>query len=212
MNRENGQDIHEAVYAKNVLEFVTVASEYCGYLEIAESKSAKEFAGRATKILALLYLKASMLEKPNPLFDESVEAFVSEEDYHSIRNKVAQIVGAHDDFLEVFHEDIQYSDGPVRATISEDLADIYQYLKNFTSIYALGIEDLMHDGLAECMQYFEEYWGQKLVNVLRALHQLKYQETDDEWEQDNETKNEDSKRNFFTRRQADYGEEFDERE
>lgn len=211
MNKEQGHDLQTIVYAKNVLEFVTVASEYCGYLEITDFANAKEFANRSLKILALLYLKASMVQKPDSLYDESVEAFVTEEDYHSIRNRVAQIVGNQDDYLEVFHEDIKYSDGPIRATISENMADIYQYMKNFTSIYAMGLEDLMNDGLAECMGYFEEFWGQKLVNVMRALHQLKYAETEEEWEYDNDSKNEDSKGNFFTRRQADYGEEFDER-
>lgn len=211
MDREEGLDLHGIVYDKNVLEFATVASEYCGYLEISENVSASDFADRTLKILSLLYLKALMIKKPDHLFEENVEAFVTEETYHAIRNKVAQNVGVADDYLEVFHEDIQYSDGPVRATISEDLADIYQYLKNFTELYSMGSEELMNDGLSDCMGYFEEFWGQKLVNVMRALHQLKFQQKDDDWENENEIRNENSKGNFFTKRQSDYGEEFDGR-
>lgn len=209
MDREEGQDLHGIVYDKNVLEFTTVASEFCGYLEISEKVEAKEFADRTLKVLSLLYLKALLIKKPNALFEENVEAFVTEENYHAIRNKVALNVGVADDYLEVFHEDIQYSDGPVRATISENLADIYQYLKNFTALYSMGTEELMNDALSECMGFFEEYWGQKLVNVMRALHQLKFQQEDENWENENEIRNENSKGNFFTKRQSDYGEEFD---
>ncbi len=34
----------------------------------------------------------------------------------------------------------------------------------------------MSDALWECKKNFEEFWGQKLVNVLRAIHTLLYSE------------------------------------
>ena len=34
----------------------------------------------------------------------------------------------------------------------------------------------MNDALWECKNNFEEFWGQKLVNVLRAIHSLVYSE------------------------------------
>lgn len=204
MGEAEEQDLNSIVYSKDVLEFVTVASEYCGYLEIGGGQDSKEFVDKTLKLLSLLYLKASFIQKPETLFEEGVEAFVSEEEYHFVRNNVATIIGAGDDYLEVFHPDIQYSDGPVRATISEDLADIYQYLKNFTTLYGMGTEDLMNDGLAEVMNYFEEFWGQKLVNVQRALHQLKYQPKDDLWE--DEGREEPKERDdFYTRMQKEWG-------
>ncbi len=194
------KDFHN-VYGKDVLEMVTVASEFCGFLELTEHQSKKEFIDKIAKILALLYLKTTMVNKPERVFDEPVEAFVTEEDYHQIQNNVSNTMGADDDYLEVFHPDIQYSDGPVRASISEDLADIYQYLKNLTSLFGMGTEEIMNDALCECLDYFGEHWGQKLVNVLRALHQAKYQSQESEENSDNPDERDD----FYTRFQNEWG-------
>jgi hypothetical protein len=32
----------------------------------------------------------------------------------------------------------------------------------------------MNDSLVVCREHFEEYWGQRLVNTMRALHSVKY--------------------------------------
>ena len=67
-----------------------------------------------------------------------------------------------------------YSDTPIKKCISEDLADIYQDLKDFIFVFQLGYNETMHDSLAICKEHFALYWGQKLVNTLRALHDVKY--------------------------------------
>jgi hypothetical protein len=36
----------------------------------------------------------------------------------------------------------------------------------------------MNDALVECVEHFEEFWGQQLVNVLRAVHMLVYSNVD----------------------------------
>ena len=38
----------------------------------------------------------------------------------------------------------------------------------------------MHDALAQCREHFMEYWGQTLVNTMRALHEVKYSKNEDE--------------------------------
>ena len=40
----------------------------------------------------------------------------------------------------------------------------------------------MNDALYVCIENFKSYWGQKLVNVLRALHSLKYTTSPDSLE------------------------------
>ena len=79
-----------------------------------------------------------------------------------------------DDYLEVFLDDMAYSDTPIRQTISEGLADIYQPLRDFLEVYRLGLEYTMNDALVICREQFAEYWGQRLLNVLRALHAVRY--------------------------------------
>ena len=40
-------------------------------------------------------------------------------------------MGEKDDYLEVFNDDIEYSDQPITEFVSENLADKYQDIKNF---------------------------------------------------------------------------------
>jgi len=80
---------------------------------------------------------------------------------------------------------MQYSDLALEASISENIADIYQDLKDFILAYRIGTLDVMNDALWMCRNNFEQYWGQKLVNGLRAIHNLVYgiteiDETNDE--------------------------------
>ena len=63
-------DAHQIVYSKNVVEFVTVASEYCISVENVAKISAEANLQKMEKLLPLLYLKASMLPKPERILDE----------------------------------------------------------------------------------------------------------------------------------------------
>ena len=70
--------------------------------------------------------------------------------------------------------DMAYSDEPIKKNISEDLADIYQDIKDFIFVFQLGLNETMNDSLAICQENFGLLWGQKLVNTMRALHDVKY--------------------------------------
>lgn len=159
---------------RNVVEFVTVAAEFCAFLEQAEQCSRLDFVSVSLKILPLLYIKASLLEKMESEEDEEIESIVSEDDYCVIRISIAGILGEQDDYLDVFVEEMKYSDRPVLKTISEDLADIYQDIRNFVEVFKMGLDSTMRESLAKVQQNFELYWGQTLVNTMRALHDVKY--------------------------------------
>ncbi len=173
-------DFDSPVYHKHSIEFVTVASEFCRFLENASAVPADEFLDKAVKIMPLLYLKATLLPDAVQHFDEEIERFVDEMAYMEIREQLLTVLGPSDNFLEVFHEDMRLSDTPILCSVSELLADIYQDVKDFVSTYQLGVTEIMNDGLVLCKSSFEKYWGQKLVNVLRALHSVRYNTNDDE--------------------------------
>ncbi len=162
------------IYSSATIEFITVANEYCGFLELQNQFPAKDFVDKSTKLLPLLYLKACLLPKFEPRLDDVPEKFVSEYDYNHINNNIAEKLGEHNDFLEVFHDDMQYSDTPILSSVSENLCDIYQDLKNTLSNFELAAEDVMNDAMFECQSNFETLWGQALVNALRALHQMRF--------------------------------------
>ena len=163
-----------SVYDQNIIEFVTVAVQTCLFLENVQENERDGFVDKATKLLPLLYLKARMVP---PIEDEDEDDgelmhFVAEEDYNYVASGVAGLLGSDDAYLEVFMEDMRYSDTPVTAFISENLADIYQELKDMAGNYQTGHEPVMLQAVSQCIDSFREHWGQKTLNALRALHQL----------------------------------------
>ena len=170
----------QTIFDKNVIEFVTVAAEFCAFLKRAERMKRSDFVDTSLKILPLLYLKASMLPKCETIGEEVLETYVTEEIYEILRINLAELMGDKDDYLDVFVQDMVYSDQPIKKSISEDLADIYQDIKDFIFVFQLGLNETMNDSLAICQENFGMLWGQKLVNTLRALHDVKYSQQDEE--------------------------------
>ena len=152
---------------------MTVAAEYCAFLEQVYDKEPSRVVDVLCKLLPLVYLKATMLSEAEPegLYLEEV---VTEPDYDAIRQMLSEKFGENDDYLEVFVEDMKYSDTPVRRCISEDMADIYQALKNFVHSYRSGLDEVMDEAVAVCAEGFRTYWGQTLTNTLRAVHNVRY--------------------------------------
>ena len=178
------EQISQVIFDKNSIEFVTVAAEYCGFIERSRGADRKTFVDTALKILPLLYLKASLIPECELIGEDDLEVFVTEDDYEYVRCAVAHVLGPQDDYLEVFHPDMAYSDMPIKKCISEDLADIYQDLKDFISVFQLGMNVTMNDSLCVCKEHFAEFWGQRLVNTMRALHDVKYNTSADDEELD----------------------------
>ena len=176
----------QVIFDRDVIEFVTVAAEFCKYLEQAEGKQRTTFVDTTLKILPLLYLKATLLPPCETLGEDLPEHYVTEETYEVLRMTLAGILAEKDAYLDVFMEDMKYSDQPITRYISEDLADIYQDIKDFIFVFQLGLNETMHDALAICQENFRLYWGQKLVNTLRALHEARYLQGDEEEDMDNE--------------------------
>lgn len=164
----------QIIFNRNTVEFVTVAAEYCAFLERVEGMKQKQFVDTMLKILPLLYLKASMLPDVELLGDEDLENYVTEEIYEILRINISTILAEKDDYLEVFLPEMAYSDTPIKKTISEDLADIYQDIKDFIFVFQLGFNETMNDALYNVKESFGLLWGQKLVNTMRALHDVRY--------------------------------------
>ena len=166
------------IYEKNTLEFVTVALEFCTLIEATDKQTLFTFTDKAVKILPLLYLKATLLpfnEQPDEE-DSELEHFITEKTYEAIQQRLSRLFGEYDPFLETFHPDIQWSDTPIAITISEQLADVYQDIGDFAGLFRQENEKIMRQALAACEVNFRLYWGQKLLNALKALHVVRFHE------------------------------------
>ena len=183
-------DKEDIVFSRNTVEFVTVAAEYCAFLERANEYTRKELVDTLLKLLPLLYLKAQMLSSEERINDDDFEDFVTEDSYEVLRITLAEILSDKDAYLDVFVAEMKYSDTPVTKNISEDLADIYQDIKNFVCLFQVGINETMHDAVLQCREHFAQYWGQTLVNTLRALHEIEYNTPEEENEEQDYTNDE----------------------
>lgn len=88
MEKENNP-----IYERNTLEFVTVALEFCTFVENAGNTGLFDFLDKAVKILPLLYLKATLLPEAEEDEDAEPELTVTEDMYESVRNRIAGLLG-----------------------------------------------------------------------------------------------------------------------
>lgn len=163
----------QQIYTPQALEFITISTEFCKQLEQANEAESKEFIAVMCKLLPMVYVKASLVGE----VEESsgfVQEYVTEEDYNFVRSAVANLMGEDDEYLDTFKDDFKYSEAPILCAISESLADVYQPLRNLVEIYRQGYDDAMEVALFEAIEQFKLYWGQTLLNVLRALHTVLY--------------------------------------
>lgn len=167
------QQAPKNIYSRPVLDFVTVSTEYCKLVENLNDTTLPDFLRIIRPMLSMLYLKATMVQD----YDEG-EGYntpaVTEEDYNYIRTHIHDLLGVDDDFLDTFVEDFKYSDQPILCTVSENLADIYQALRDMVETFRGGYEDAMTVALYDTLESFRYEWGQKLLGALRALHQVQH--------------------------------------
>lgn len=161
-------------HSKDIMEFVTVGFEFCKRIENVNSTKRKDFIDSMLKILPLLYVKSQIVLNFQTDEDFYLEHIVTEADYNAIQNSIADTMSTYDDFLDVFQEDMKYSDEPIHCTVSECLADIYQELADFLYVFKQDNEESTYAALCEISDSFAERWGQILVNVMRPLHETKY--------------------------------------
>jgi len=203
------EGFEHVVYSKSVIEFVTIANEFCATLESCEKNSRKEFLEKTQKLLPLLYLKGALLPQVESELDDAIEKFVNEGDWEFIHTRVQRKLGPLDEYLEVFVEEMRESDSPILASISENFADIYQDLKDFLLSYRIGSLEIMNDALWGLKESFEQYWGQLSVNSLRAVHnaltaRLDLEEEDFTLKTQN-LKDKDLSNSIFSQRQKEWG-------
>jgi hypothetical protein len=168
---------NNVLYDKNTLEFVTVALEFCALMETASEHSLYAFTDRTVKISSLLYLKTALLpDMEEDEYEYDTEHFITENTYEAVRCRIAALLGEYDSFLDTFHPDMNYSDTPIASTISENLADVYQDLGDFAALFRRENEAVMRQALYACKENFRIYWGQKLLNALKALHSVRFGE------------------------------------
>ena len=164
----------DPAFSRSAVEFTAAAAELCKYAERAREIKGDEMLKILQRLLPFLYLKASLIPSLEPYFEDGNEKFVTESDWNRIRDDIRKILGSADDYVDESIEKVSDTATPEPSSISEDMADIYQDLKDFLLLYQTGTHEVMNDALWECRLNFENIWGQKLLNCLRAIHKYIY--------------------------------------
>ena len=170
--------LHNYVYSSEMVEFVTISNAFCQFLEQLKDVDGKAFIGQSVKHLSEVYVALVKLEETEPRLESAGESTVTEQEWSAIFQRISMLLGAHNDMLRQAEEDEFDRSELVTHTISEDMADVYQELRDFTTIYGRGMEELMNDAAWELRERFIEHWGKKLLRSLMALHNLYIQGID----------------------------------
>ncbi|MBD5226231.1 MAG: DUF5063 domain-containing protein [Bacteroidales bacterium] len=161
----------------NAIAFIGLCSEFCSAVETTTETEREFFIGNMLKLLPRIYISATDLTTDfADGIDGYIESALSEEHYDIARSNIEALMGEEDVFLEVFEEDMKYSETPVAASVSESLADIFQVLYNFLSAIRDTTDETAQEMLATVREDFHSYWSAPLCNVLRALNRIKMNE------------------------------------
>jgi len=161
----------EVLQSKNVFEFITVANEVCIFLEEIGKYNLGFMLAYLQKVLPLLYLKGSMIPDVEVENEEGNERFVTIEQWESIYLGVLDKTGEKDIFPYVTSStDADGSEG--KGSIAENLADIYQDLKDFILLFQKNTISAKENAVHACKMLFQSNWGIKTLATQLAIHNM----------------------------------------
>ena len=160
---------------KPILEMVTVANEFCFYLDNAEEKSKTGILEFMNRILPLLYLKGSLLPDIKVENPEANEKFVTEEQWERIFLLLRDKFGKQDEFWIIDPLYINDTE-PLKASMAENIADIYQDMKDLIMLYQKNTFDARQNAVSDTKLLFGNHWGYRIGNVFSRIHHLLHNE------------------------------------
>jgi hypothetical protein len=162
----------ELVQSGKVLEFLTVANEYCMLSEKPGQYPRDTLLGYMHRILPLLYLKGSLLPSITPPDeDELYERFVTEEQWETSFQGWKDHLGEDDGFWHIPHP---HNNDSEKASLAEMLADIYQEMKDFVLLYQKPLTESRLHAIAACRFLFADHWGVKALTAASRVHHVIY--------------------------------------
>mgnify|MGYP000978100820 CR=1 FL=1 len=150
----SGMEEHDPVSTRKVLEMVTVANEYCRFLEKAEEYEIYDLLQFLQKIVPLLYLKSALLPEVEVTDEDAVGHYVTEQQWEDIFNVLRSKFGDMDEFYFIDLQEHSHHD-PVKGSLAECFTDTYQDLKDFLILYQNPLRTFRENAVEECRKLFE---------------------------------------------------------
>ncbi|MCK4568975.1 MAG: DUF5063 domain-containing protein [Bacteroidales bacterium] len=162
-------------HKKQIIELLTVANEYCMFIEKAYDYSKEDILQYIHRISPLMYLKGSLIPEYKPENPEAYERYVTEEVWENIFNELRTKFGKDDEFW--FIDEVSFQgDEITKGSMAEHLTDIYQDLKDLVFLYNKNTADAIINAIAECRHLYHTNWGYKTLRVQKNIHHLLYQQ------------------------------------
>jgi len=166
----------DLVYSKKVIEFLTVANEYCVFTENLEKYSKEDILLFYQKLLPLLYLKGALLPQIGTDDNTALEHYVTEEKWEEIYTQISKKLEKDDKYFLIDDEAYVAKDAENGiASVAEKLADTYQDMKDFVMLYQKGSHAAKENAVDDCRQLFEKHWGLIVIDAHRQIHRVLYQ-------------------------------------
>lgn len=159
----------DPIASRSVLEMLTVAHEFCLFVEKASEYKQEDILNYMQKISPLLYLKGTLLPEIIPEYPEANERYVTEEQWEGVFNPLREKFAEIDQYWYHDYNDVDVND-PIKGSLAEKFADIYQDLKDFTLLYQKNSRAAKENAVAELKKYFVTHWGFRLVTAHRYIH------------------------------------------
>lgn len=203
------------VYSTDVLNFVQTARDFCAWAEEVSLSSRKTAIESGLRIIPLLYSQMAVIPESEPFFEEGNEKFVTEQDWSEIYQQFSVALGSMNEYTDAATiEEYDRSETVIRY-VSEDIADIYQEIKDCIENYIIGMEEVMHDAIWECRSGFTIHWGEKALRVAMQLHRIYFGtelfENENNFQmRENESKTINTENWFLSKRQNEFRDKDDD--
>jgi len=175
MKEKSANPGDDPVYSMKVLEMVTVANEFCLFLEKSEVYELKILLNFLQKVTPLIYLKSALLPEVEVSDEDAVEHYVTEEQWEAMFNVLHNKFGTLDEFYFIDLHEKSHND-PVKGSLAECFTDTYQDLKDFLLLYQNPLRTFKENAVRECKRLFETRYGFRLINAQAAIHCIQYPE------------------------------------
>jgi len=159
----------ELIRSHKVLEMITVANDFCLYIEDAAKYEKIALLSYLERVLPLLYLKGSLLPDIVVTDEAANMKFVTEEQWQTCFNDLKNIFGKDDNFFTNENPDEKEC---ISFSLAENIADLYQDMKDFILLYQTNNTASRENAIFFCKLYFENQWGYRAVRSMFAIHHI----------------------------------------
>ena len=157
------------IISKKVLEMITVANEYCLFVEKLTSYQKDDTLLYFSRIAPLLYLKGSLLPDIEVNDTDANERFVTEEQWLGLYKDAKAFFGVNNEFFD--NDNIKLLGNEVtQQELSEIIADIYQDLKDFILLYQKEGLAAKENAVFSCRHLFKNHWGKKVISLMKVMN------------------------------------------